>query len=309
MGRRDAIKVKMEPFKKLELYLMRRRCDSQVFYTPNYDLTKTIPFIEKYNKGRNKKEQIKFFKVFLAAAVRSLALHPEVNRFISGRQIWQRNSITLSFVVKKQLKSGGEETFAIIKFSPYDTLEDAAQRIHNFIYEAKSEEGNVSEGEYKFFAKMPKLLLMFFIKILDYLEFLNLYPKSVAKGDPMRASVMLANLGSVGLDGNIVHHLYEFGTIPIFITINKITKIPVVNQETDEIEVRRVVPVGIAIDERVSEGFDLSLTLKDLRYYIENPETLMKPPNLKKYQLKPFSKKYLEAREKELETITQQDEA
>lgn len=303
MGRRDAKKVKMDPFKKIELHLMKRRCDSQVFYTPNYDLTKTLPFIEKYNEGKSEKEKIKFFKVFLAAAVRTLALHPEVNRFIAGRRLWQRNEIMLSFVIKKELKSGSEESFAIISFSPYDTLEDVAKRVSKEVYKAKSEEGNESEDEFTFFAKIPRLFLMGIVKFLSFLDFFSLYPKFVAKGDPMRASVMIANLGSVGLEGNIIHHLYEFGTIPIFITVNRITKLPVVDPETDEIRAKMMVPMGIAIDERISEGFDLSTTLKHLRYYIENPEALMEPPELSEKHLKPFSQSYLDKRKRELDEL------
>lgn len=303
MGRPEAKKVKMDPFKKIELHLMKRRCDSQVFYTPNYDLTKTILFIEKYNEGKSDREKIKFFKIFLAAAVRSLALHPEVNRFIAGRKLWQRNEIVLSFVIKKELKSGSEESFAIIKFSPFDTLDDVVKRVNKHVYKAKSEEGNTSENEFKLFAKIPRLILMGIVKFLSFLDFFSLYPKLVAKGDPMRASVMIANLGSVGLEGNIIHHLYEFGTIPIFITVNKITKLPVVDKETDEIRAKMMVPMGIAIDERISEGFDLSTTLKHLRFYIENPEHLMEPPELNEKQLKPFSKAYLEKRKSEIETL------
>ncbi len=301
MGRNDALKIKMEAFKKIELHLMKRRCDSQVYYTPNYDLTKTLPFIDEYNAGKEKSEHINFYSVFLTAVVRTLALNPNINRFIAGRRIWQRNEISLSFVIKKKLISGGEETFTNIKFSPYDNIETAGKRIRKDIKKAKSDSGNESEEEFKFFAKIPRLILMGIVRLLETLDFFGCYPKAVAYGDPMRGSVIIANLGSVGLEGNIVHHLYEFGTIPIFLTVNKIARLPYVDSETDQVISKTMVPVGIAIDERISEGFDLSLALKDIRHYIENPEHLLAKPDLSDAQLYPFSEKYIQAREKELQ--------
>ena len=43
----------------------------------------------------------------------------------------------------------------------------------------------------------------------------RLLPRAFVEGDPFFASAFVTNLGSVGLD-SAYHHLYEYGTIPIF---------------------------------------------------------------------------------------------
>ncbi len=56
---------------------------------------------------------------------------------------------------------------------------------------------------------------------------------------PLYSSALLANLGSVGLD-SAYHHLYEYGTTPIFVTMGRVKK-AVVPGDNDVPVVREVV--------------------------------------------------------------------
>ena len=168
MGRYDGTKIKLPPFKNIEAHLMQRRCDSLVFYTAQYDLSKTLPFIEDYNKEHklDKTERLTLFQVFLLAISRSMALHPKVNRFISGRKYWQRNRINLAFVVKKALTLDGKSTMMKMDFHPFDTIESVRNRFHHLVHQARSDKGNDTEGLINFFGKMPRWILMLLVKFL-----------------------------------------------------------------------------------------------------------------------------------------------
>ena len=68
--------------------------------------------------------------------------------------------------------------------------------------------------------------------------------------DPMRCSAYVANLGSVGL-GAAYHHLFEWGTCSLFVTIGQIKPTVVVGADGNP-AVRRTMELKIALDERIA---------------------------------------------------------
>jgi hypothetical protein len=295
MGRIDGTKLKLDPLKRIEPHAMKRRCDSEVYLTLQYTVTKTLAFIERFNQNLGDEERLKIFHVFLCALVRSCALHPELNRFIAGRHYWQRNEILLSFVIKKELKYKSEETLTKVQFSPFETLDTVRKKIYTFVNEARSDKGSEAQGQIDFFGKLPRFMLMFATKMIEILEFFGSMPKGMVRTDPLYTSAVIANLGSVRIKGGVLHHSYMYGTASLFITINRIHKAPVVDEKTNEIKVEDVIDFGFTIDERISEGFSLGEVLQDFRRFIENPELLLEIPvipedRLKELQLKDLDK-------------------
>ncbi|MHA1795742.1 MAG: hypothetical protein ACTSUK_06485, partial [Promethearchaeota archaeon] len=72
-------------------------------------------------------------------------------------------------------------------------------------------------------------------------------------------------------------------------------KLPVVNEETNQIEIHKIVDVGVAIDERIAEGIYFHHSLMDLKAYMENPKQLeiptpISPETLAELKLKEFEK-------------------
>ena len=62
---------------------MPMRCDAQVFLQHNLDYEKMSRYIVK--KGREG-EKITFMQILVAAYVRAVSRHPEVNRYIFNKQ-------------------------------------------------------------------------------------------------------------------------------------------------------------------------------------------------------------------------------
>jgi hypothetical protein len=93
---------------------------------------------------------------------------------------------------------------------------------------------------------------------------LGLLPRSMIESDPMFSSVFVANLGSVGLEAGY-HHLWEYGTIPIFCVVGRIKPGP---------RKRRIVTFKYTFDERVEDGLYCARSLELLRDLLANPEKL-----------------------------------
>ncbi|UYP48083.1 hypothetical protein NEF87_004368 [Candidatus Lokiarchaeum ossiferum] len=285
MGRYDAtIPYDLPSFRVIEPHVMKAREDGKVNFSTQFDLTKTLPYIKEYNKNLSKNQKLSLFDIILCAASRAVAEYPEINRFISGRKYWQRNRIQFSFVVKKQLSTHAKETFAKVTFSPYSTIESVRKLVHEEIGGARSSEGNETEAEADFFGHLPRFVLMIAIKLFKTLEFFGIMPKSMIEPDPLYSSIVFANLGSIGLEGQLNHHMFEWGNASWFIVVNKIRTIPVVN-EKGEIVPRTVTDIGITLDERISEGMYYIKALKAFKTYSENPELLEKVPTYTQEQI------------------------
>ena len=66
--------------------------------------------------------------------------------------------------------------------------------------------------------------------------------------------------------------IYDFGNTGIFISLGKEKKVPVVQK--NEVVIKRVCEMGIAIDERICDGLYLSNSVKLIEKYLTDPYLL-----------------------------------
>ena len=94
--------------------------------------------------------------------------------------------------------------------------------------------------------------------------------------DPYHSSVVLANLGSIGLpDG--YHHLTNWGTTSMFVVIGQSGKMPFF--ENEQVVFKDGVKLGFTVDERIADGYYFSKSIKMLKLFLEQPELLDLPLN------------------------------
>ncbi len=271
----DGVRLRKLPgFRKMFPYLMRTRTESTIYHAQRLRIARTLAWLGQANADREKK--ISIFHVLLAAGVRTLALRPEANRFIVGRRIYQRRTIDLSFVVKRELSEEAGETTVKITFDPRSTIADVVERVSSAVKEIRQSSTSRDEGAAAIVAKLPRSLIRLAFWALRTLDYFGLLPASFIKGDALYASVFLANLGSIGLDA-VFHHMYEWGNASFFVTIGRPKKEPVVD-ERGELRVEDVLDLKFSLDERITDGVYFQTTINFLSDLIENPEKLEVPP-------------------------------
>lgn len=289
--RPDAELVKTSKFHEMEFYIMPKKTTSEIFYKTQVDLTNTYKFLEKYNKDKDDEDKLTLFQIYLAAGVRTVVLRPKINRFVSGRRLWQRNQIILSFVVNKEKSEDGEEINAMIEFDPFDTLESVQKIVNEHLYEARHGV-NPNEQDIKFWGAMPRFVIRFMFWFMRWTDEHNMPIYALTKDIPMFSTAFLAHLGSIGIPA-VYHHLFEFGTTGVLITFGKIRKIQVVDEETDKVSIRKIMELKVTIDDRIAPGIYTGPTIDLFKELIENPEPLLKPPEITDEQLdKLMLKKY-----------------
>jgi len=273
--RNDGIRLRKLPgFRKMFPYLMRTRTESLIYHTLRLEIGRTLAWLERTNAGGGKK--FSFFHVILAAGVRTLALRPEANRFVAGRRLYQRRTIDLSFVVKRDLTEEAAETTVKITFDPRSTVWDVYKQVTAVVQALRENPTSRDESASDIVTKLPRSLARLAMAGVRALDYFGLLPGSFIKGDALYTSVFLANLGSIGFDV-VFHHLYEWGNAPIFVVVGKPKKEPVVGQR-GELEVQDVLDLNFTLDERITDGIYFVTTIDMFRDLIENPERLENPP-------------------------------
>ena len=255
-------------------YLMPNRTDAEVYMNQKIDVTEVLEYIRKKNESGERK--VTFFHCMIAAVARTIKMRPLLNRYISGKRFYDRNEITMGFTVKKKFTDHSEETLMIYKPKDDETLCDITDKLTPRVKEAKKEKDNGQSVDdiLNIVKKLPKPIMHLFMAFMRFTDSHGLMAKSFSSIDPNYCTVMLSNLGSIKCDA-VYHHLNNFGTNSIMITIGEIHKEVSLN-ENGEAEVRDVVNIGVTLDERIADGFYFARSLKLIKHMFKNPELLDK---------------------------------
>ena len=93
--------------------IMPNRCDNEAFVSERVDLTNLNKYLEKRNSG-NPEYKYNLFQAIVTAILKTVTLRPKMNRFIANNNLYQRNDISASFIIKKQFTDSSEEGMAFI---------------------------------------------------------------------------------------------------------------------------------------------------------------------------------------------------
>lgn len=270
--RRDGTRVKgLDGYHKILPYIMPKRTEAEVSMTEQFDVTELV----KYMKERNENEEgtnLKIFHAIVTAVARTVYHRPRLNWFISGRFYYERPDITFSFVVKQKFADDGEETLMFMKVEPDMNIDSISKLILGDVEKVRKEKTNDLDKLMELVGSMPRIILEGFFGTLRRLEYHGVMPKALTAGDPNYSSVLLSNLGSIGAD-SCYHHLSNYGTCSVMITIGKMHKEQKYMYDGTWQE-RDVINCTFTIDERLADGFYYAKSLRIIKYLLENPAAM-----------------------------------
>ena len=244
------------------------RCDNEAYMKVSVDITKTEDYIKKYNE-EHPDSRIAIFDIIIAAMLKTLRLRPQMNRFIANQTMYQRNCITAAFTVKKEFRDDGDETLARIVAEDTDNLESISFKVREQIAKCKVEDDESTDAM-NFIKRLPAKHVIG--AVARYLDRHGWMPKSVIATDPYQCSVVLTNLGSLGMDIGY-HHLMNWGTNSIFVIVGTKKFKPFYDKDGN-VTMKRVIDLAVTLDERISDGFYYGRSLRLVQKLIENPELL-----------------------------------
>ena len=259
-------------------YLYINRADNEAFIQESVDLTALNAFLEKKNQGLDKKHRYTIFHCVACALVKTITLRPKMNYFMKGSRLYSRNDISVAFTMKKYFSDEAHEALAFRKFGPETTIDSFHEEIMQEIFECRREDKlDHSTDVMATVLKLPRFLLLPLAKILHILDYYGKVPYDLIKADPNYASVYISNLGSIKLKAGY-HHLSNWGTCSLFVVIGEKHLEPVF-QADGSYEMHEMLPLGLTLDERISDGYYYSKTVKLFKHLLEHPELLDRPAN------------------------------
>ena len=265
----------LSPYSQFTPYIMVKRNESNNLSEENLRINEVDDFLHQLRKDGYK--GIGMMHFVIAAYVRALSQYPGLNRYIAGRRVYAKDEIDVAMVVKRTMDLTGDETTIKVKFEPTDTLLDVYQKFNAEVEVIKNEpEDNGAERVVGIFAKMPRFLIRFAIFMLKVMDYLDLIPKSLLDVSPFHTTMFFTNVGSLGLKP-VFHHLYDFGTTPIFVAMGG-KRIAYEMNRKGEVEANKYLDVRFTMDERIADGFYFAAFLKELKKAFNHPESLMTPP-------------------------------
>lgn len=255
--------------------LYPKRTDSEVYLHLEVDITDLLRYIEEKN-GPGAEYKTTLFHCIVAIVARAVNERPKLNRFVQGARTYERDEITISFVAKRRFTDHSEEALMVYKAKGSDTLADISRRIVGEVHEMREQkQAEGLDDILNKFGRLPRPLLMLIVRTVRCLDFWGKVPKVFTEGDPNYTTVLISNLGSIKCPA-VYHHLNNYGTNSVLLTIGAMHKTPTVMPD-GSVQVRDFVDIGATLDERIGDGFYFARSLKLIQYICAHPELLDRP--------------------------------
>ena len=275
-SKKEGRRIKSQiPMDRISPYIMPSRSGASNSFCATVSIEKCEELIRQ-----KRAEGLKGFgmmHIFMAAYIRTVSQRPGINRFIRGQKVFARNNIEICLTIKKEMKLNAPETVIKLFATPSDTLDEVYKNLCATLEENRAEgDQNGMDSVARMLTFIPGVLLKFAVWLLKLLDYFGLLPRALTKVSPFHGSMFITNMGSLGMPP-IFHHLYNFGTLPVFIAMGEKRTGYQVN-ENGEAEKHRLFDFTVVCDERICDGHYYSSAFKQLKKYIENPADLLAPP-------------------------------
>lgn len=263
----------VDPMQLITGFIMKKRYDSMTMYEDTINCAAWDDYIkEKRAQGID----MGYMHIFIAGAVRMLALRPRLNRFVMNGKIYTRPKIWVSFTIHPELHIDCPDTTIKLCFEGTESILEIAQAINDAIRKETVQRSGENDTDKlaRVFTALPSWLLNLVVAVLMWMDRHNMMPKSIIEFSPFHTSFYITNLKSLGIN-HVYHHTCEFGTNGLFFAMGKEKNIPVA--EKGEVVIQKHMGFSLVSDERFCDGLYYALALREFRKIMRNPKVLETP--------------------------------
>ena len=266
--RPDGTRVKgLTPIVQALPHIMPKRYDAQNWASDYVDEDILKAYIrQKRREGR----LVTHMSVLVAAYYKAALENPKVNYFIMNRKVYKRNHFCFSFVILKTRADGTpDETCIKIFLEPEDDVFTISQKVKEHIDRNLEKVHNNNTDKFANWAFSVPGLARGVFGLAYRLDQVGLLPRKIIDLSPFHTSLFITNLASINTTC-IYHHCYEFGTTGVFICMGK----PVPDPMAPEGSRKKLIPLGVVMDERIATGIEYSRFFAAFQRYLKKPELL-----------------------------------
>ncbi len=246
-------------------FIFDKKVDAEVSSTIDIDIEELCKYVDKQNKSGKLEYKMTYFHAILYSFGVIFLNRNKLNRFIKNKTLYERPITSFAFMAKDKMSDEAEEKMIYIELDPKDTCLTMSKKLAIDVFKSKHSGDNSMDDVIKLFLKMPKWLLSLVVGFVKWMDKKGINPKALTDGDTNYSTVIFSNLGSIK-SNSCYHHLSEYGTNSIIITIGTIR----------EEKGRRVVDMTFTLDERIADGFYFAKSVNMAQEVMLNPELLTK---------------------------------
>lgn len=262
----------VHPVRRIMPFIMPTKNGAFVLFEHDIPTAPLVRFLAEQNRARPADRPITMFHCVLRAIGLALAEFPRLNRYVAGSRLYARRAVWIAFSAKQRLERDAPLFTAKVEYRRDEPLGAFVDRVLAVLGAGRAGTESHADRQIKGFLRLPVPVLRAAVRVQRALDAWNLYPARLLADDPLYASAFVANLGSVGLDAAF-HHLYEYGNIPIFATMGRVQRVPVVRDD-GSVASHETFRMRYTYDERVEDGFYAARALERLAAALAAPETL-----------------------------------
>lgn len=236
-------RIKMSAFQKIAIGSWLQPRDPSTYISVDVPADNILDFIKSFPS----ENQITTTHLVTKTIGHCLQRQPCLNSVLIRNRLYIRKSIDV-FISAAVNQSGKDLSGFAIKNVDSLSIEDIAAQFKDRLAALHHNEDPVTERIQERMSGMPPLLLKPFFKIMDFIQFtLNLAPRSMGIPKDRCGSVIITNIGAIGLK-HAFSPLPPFCRCPFVLTIGK----PYIGAVVDgnEIKSGRRITFGFTIDRR-----------------------------------------------------------
>ena len=251
-------------WRKVASTIYRKPVDSKLFGQSDIDVTELDVFISAKRKQGVKITYTHIFTLLLARCLQEET--PQFNTYMKLGRVIPRKAIDVMISV---LQADGSMGSVKVEQAQEKSLEDLVTCLKTEIKDSRKGEESHHKSSKNLFAILPWPFRGWFFSL--YKRIVVDWGISLGSGLSPNSfgSVILTNIGSIGLDTGYPA-LMPSSTVPLVFVLGGVKKKPVV--VNDEIVIRSIMTVSVAIDHRVADASHGGKLLKYIKRVIQNPE-------------------------------------
>jgi hypothetical protein len=260
--------TRIHPYRKMLSYMMPTRNEAVCYYEDLINAEALQDYLVRASTAWG--FEVDIVHCLVAAAVGALHENPKMNQFVVGKRLYARNHVAITFSMKRK-KLNKEAKLSAIKMhfdDPAESFPSICRRINEKISHERTTKKTSSDKELEILTHLPRPLLSGVLSVVDWLDYHNLLPLSFIRHDAFYTSMVIANLGSLGMRA-AYHHLYEYGTCPLFMMVGQVEERAMVVE--GKVVVQKILPIRWSYDERIDDGLTSKYGMQSVRLRLENP--------------------------------------
>ena len=259
--------LKSTPWRKVAVGTWRTVGDPSVYGVVEFDATQSLKYIEKIRAQENVKITLTHYIGKVVA--KAIAENPQINGILRFGKIYPRKSVDVFFQVASDSK-GNDLSGTTLRKVDLMTVAQIAREMEAQIDAIRKKGDPVFKKSKNTMKMVPGFLVRYVLDLLGFVTYsLNLWSPLLGSPKDPFGSVMITNVGSLGLDFAFAP-LVPYSRIPLLIAVGAVRDQPIARN--GKVEVAPMLRLCATFDHRLVDGVHASHMVKSLQRIVANPE-------------------------------------